>query len=128
MPYRPSNIVVESSEESVDTTLAAVNRQIRLYEGECIKCVFLGQRQMMFLVLHHLVVDAVSWQVLIDDLDKLLKDPTVYKNNSPGDSIVRWSNDLWQTRPTSDDAELDYWRKQLKSSETIKFVFKPGLR
>ncbi len=121
MKYDPLNIVIESGAEAVDMALAELNGQLDLSAGECLKCIYVEGNQTIYLIIHHLVVDAVSWQILFDDLDKLLQEPAIYEGTSPSDSIVRWSEDLWQTRPNEEDEELVYWRRQLRGSDMIKF-------
>lgn len=45
-----------------------------------------NNRQLLYLVAHHLVVDVVSWHVLLDDLDSLLRHGTLASPSSPPSS------------------------------------------
>jgi non-ribosomal peptide synthase protein (TIGR01720 family) len=72
-----------------------------------------GQRPLLFLAVHHLVVDGVSWRILLDDLD------TAYQQAARGDvvhlapkttSFQHWSRLLGTFVADGGlDGELDYW-------------------
>ncbi|KAM4066313.1 condensation domain-containing protein [Hirsutella rhossiliensis] len=54
-----------------------------------------NNHQLLYLVAHHLVVDVVSWRVLLDDLDSLLRHGTLASPSSPSSSssmaFPRWA-------------------------------------
>ncbi|GAA4960292.1 non-ribosomal peptide synthase/polyketide synthase [Actinoplanes utahensis] len=72
-----------------------------------------GRRPYLFLVVHHLVVDGVSWRILLDDLD------TAYQQLSRGEpvdlgarttSVQEWSRRLHEhVAGGALDAEVEYW-------------------
>jgi amino acid adenylation domain-containing protein/non-ribosomal peptide synthase protein (TIGR01720 family) len=72
-----------------------------------------GQRPMLFLAAHHLVVDGVSWRILLDDLD------TAYQQTALGEAVhlapkttsfQTWSQLLGAFVAEGGlDQELDYW-------------------
>ncbi|HYS04987.1 MAG TPA: amino acid adenylation domain-containing protein [Candidatus Dormibacteraeota bacterium] len=71
----------------------------------------LGER--LLIVIHHLVVDGVSWRILLDDLS------TVYRQLERGDSVAlpakttsyrRWAEGLVEyARKAPIEKEMDYW-------------------
>jgi amino acid adenylation domain-containing protein/non-ribosomal peptide synthase protein (TIGR01720 family) len=74
-----------------------------------------GRRPVLFLAAHHLVVDGISWRILMEDLD------TAYRQAARGHTIQLGSKTTsfrdWALRLTKHagsgafDNELDYWTK-----------------
>jgi non-ribosomal peptide synthase protein (TIGR01720 family) len=81
-----------------------------------------GHRPHLFLAAHHLVIDGVSWRILLDDLD------TAYQQVARGETIrlgpKTTSFQDWACRLTEHvaagglDHELDYWAKALDGRAT----------
>jgi amino acid adenylation domain-containing protein/non-ribosomal peptide synthase protein (TIGR01720 family) len=75
----------------------------------------------MFVVVHHLVVDGVSWRILLEDFDTAYRAARVGKPISLGkksSSFKRWAERL--SLAASDrlfDSELDYWLYQTHGSD-----------
>ncbi|MCA1696199.1 MAG: condensation domain-containing protein, partial [Actinobacteria bacterium] len=79
-----------------------------------------GQRPMLFISVHHLVVDGVSWRILLEDLN------TAYQHTVSGDrvrlepkttSFQQWAHQLTaHTTNGGFDNERDYWLSILNSS------------
>ena len=88
-----------------------------LEHGPLLRAVLLepggGAPQRLLLVAHHLVVDGVSWRILLDDLQ------TAYEQLGRGEAVVlphrttsfrRWARRLAEhTARGGFDAELDFW-------------------
>jgi non-ribosomal peptide synthase protein (TIGR01720 family) len=80
-----------------------------------------GRRPYLFLVAHHLVVDGVSWRILLDDLD------TAYQQAVRGEaidlgpkttSVQDWAQRLSEYVSAGGlDHELDHWASALDGSE-----------
>jgi amino acid adenylation domain-containing protein/non-ribosomal peptide synthase protein (TIGR01720 family) len=80
-----------------------------------------GQRPYLFLVAHHLVVDGVSWRILLDDLDtayqQALRNETIdlgLKTTSFRDWALRLSE---YVAAGGFDHELDYWASALDAGK-----------
>lgn len=73
----------------------------------------------LLLVLHHLVVDAVSWSVLAEELDRLLQDPDGGGTLPPATlPFARWARLLEErARSPELEAELEWWRAQLAEAD-----------
>jgi amino acid adenylation domain-containing protein/non-ribosomal peptide synthase protein (TIGR01720 family) len=81
----------------------------------------IGRRPYLFLVVHHLVVDGVSWRILLDDLD------TAYQQTVRGEAIDLgpkttsfrdWAQRLIDYVAAGGlDHELDHWASALDDSE-----------
>ncbi|MEL6353404.1 MAG: condensation domain-containing protein [Cyanobacteria bacterium J06627_28] len=61
----------ESPQQQVKETLEQRQKQLNIAEGDLVRAVLfeLGGQQQLGMVVHHLVVDAVSWQTLVRDLE-----------------------------------------------------------
>ncbi|GHJ43206.1 hypothetical protein Cs7R123_05480 [Catellatospora sp. TT07R-123] len=75
------------------------------------------QRPLLFLVAHHLVVDAVSWRILAEDLEsgyqQALRGDTV-RLGPKTTSFQSWAHRLTEhVRTGGFDAEVDYWTDAL---------------
>ena len=55
-----------------------------------------GGRQLLFMTAVHLVVDLVSWRVILQDLEEFLTDPTSVSEAQPSLSFQTWSK--WQVQ------------------------------
>jgi amino acid adenylation domain-containing protein/non-ribosomal peptide synthase protein (TIGR01720 family) len=95
----------------------AVHAGFDLAEGPLLRAVLYrfadGSHPRLLLVAHHLVVDGVSWRILLDDLDtayhQALRGETV-DLGAKSTSWQRWSRSLGELVATSGlDHELAYW-------------------
>ncbi|QTI87532.1 non-ribosomal peptide synthetase [Streptomyces sp. AgN23] len=73
-----------------------------------------GQRPTLFLTAHHLVVDGVSWRVLLEDLNTAYQQLLTGRRADLGPrttSVRDWSHKLTEHTATGGfDAELPHWR------------------
>ncbi|MGW0927660.1 non-ribosomal peptide synthase/polyketide synthase [Streptomyces sp. NPDC002644] len=73
-----------------------------------------GRRPVLLLAAHHLVVDAVSWRILLEDLDAAYRALRAGDTPDPGPKTTSFR--AWATRLAAHtaaggfDAELPYWR------------------
>uniref|UniRef100_UPI0026373661 non-ribosomal peptide synthetase n=1 Tax=uncultured Aquimarina sp. TaxID=575652 RepID=UPI0026373661 len=63
----------------------------------------------VFMALHHLIVDAVSWRILASDLERLYKGEVL---SPKGTSYRQWVDKL-KTYPTLYPLEIRYWQNQV---------------
>ena len=86
-----------------------------------------GQNQLLFMTAHHLVVDLVSWRVILEEVEELLTNPTSGSEVEPGLSFQAWcklqlehaqKTALNTVLPTSDipPQSLDYWGVKEKNN------------
>jgi len=76
--------------------------------------------QRLLLVIHHLVVDGVSWRVVLEDLQQLYsqaREQAPLKLAAKTSSYQAWTERL-QARAPSYLPDLDYWRTQLRATST----------
>ena len=107
------------SEQSaaIDTMAAALSASIDLGHGTLVKAALfklgVGNSSRLLIIIHHLAVDAVSWRILLEDLE------TAYRQLSRGESIELppkttsfkyWSETLSEyAQAEAMRSELDYW-------------------
>ncbi|HKR21228.1 MAG TPA: amino acid adenylation domain-containing protein, partial [Pyrinomonadaceae bacterium] len=101
-------VVDQHLEQIADETQA----QLDLAKGALLRAVLfdLGERQRLLIVAHHLVVDGVSWRILLEDL------ANVYRQLQRGEAVTlpakttsfaRWARLLSEYKELRH--ELDYW-------------------
>lgn len=83
------------------------------------------EKDYLLLSIHHLVVDGISWRILMEDLDTVYKfsldqkKPILpYKTAS----YKKWSEGLQAYRKNISDTEIDYWKNVTKQVEESKFL------
>jgi non-ribosomal peptide synthase protein (TIGR01720 family) len=106
---------------AIETTANELQASLNLATGSLLRvgCFDLGASQpgRLLIVIHHLVVDGVSWRILLEDLQ------TAYEQLSQGAQVTlpakttsfqQWSQKLWEYgRSTTLQQEFDYWQAQL---------------
>lgn len=126
----PTLTEVVLAPESWDRTAGSVLREelARLAElldpaaGRMVAALWLrsgdGAQGRLLLVIHHLVVDGVSWRILNDDLRQLWRDVTAPAE--PGTSVKTWNTSLVRlaTAPTAVDT-LPYWRAAAAGADPV---------
>ena len=106
------------SQQIITDTIAGLQTQLDLATGDLVRAALfnLGDRQQLGLVIHHLVVDALSWLTLIQDLE------TAYQQLSQQESLSlplktssfkAWADGLNEV--SLSQSEIDYWRSQAKA-------------
>ncbi|WP_157262946.1 non-ribosomal peptide synthetase [Pedobacter steynii] len=97
-------------------------QKLSLEEGILIRMVFIKtpdqeEFNRLFLVTHHLVIDGVSWRILIDDLCTFLRDIVSGKRVDPGlktTSYRQWGNLLHDyAKSAAIHTEFGYWKDAL---------------
>ncbi|NMZ19529.1 non-ribosomal peptide synthetase [Pseudomonas rhodesiae] len=103
-----------------DNELAALcdeaQRSLDLARGPLLRAVLLTMTdgtQQLLLVIHHLVVDGVSWRVLLDDLQQAYRHAALPAKTS---AYQQWAQQL-QAHALTLDAQLPYWQAQSMATE-----------
>ncbi|WP_432219107.1 non-ribosomal peptide synthase/polyketide synthase [Pseudomonas kribbensis] len=100
-----------------------LQRSLDLHDGPLIRAALVDlpdASQRLLLVIHHLVVDGVSWRIVLEDLQ------TVYQQLTSGQAVrlpakttayKDWAERLQKHAHSAGlEAELDYWRGQLEGA------------
>ncbi|MCJ8268301.1 MAG: condensation domain-containing protein, partial [Psychrosphaera sp.] len=88
----------------------------------------------LFFAFHHLIIDAVSWRIIVDDMTRLLQNQPLLAKSS---SYRQWVNALTQGFEQAQDrlSTGQYWRDVLKdhqrlapcaAKQTLKFAISPS--
>lgn len=116
-----SGELATNQEETIASIEAELQASLNLSSGPLIKVAYfdLGQDTpgKLLIIIHHLVVDGVSWRVLLEDMQ------TAYQQLSQGEeeinlpikttSFKRWAEKLNEFADSSDVLkELEYWQSQ----------------
>ena len=98
--------------------LATIQNKFNLSEGSLFKCVYFSNDQNSFCILlaHHLVIDAVSWQILTDQFIEATSSNTTIEAKSS--SVKEWINCL---NNKSFDNEVSYWKEQIGFSKKLPY-------
>ncbi|MFC4314150.1 non-ribosomal peptide synthase/polyketide synthase [Steroidobacter flavus] len=100
----------------IESLSAAAQRSLNIHTGPLLRAVLMTSpegSQRLLLAIHHLVVDGVSWRILLDDLQ------TAYRQAQAGTAVVlpartssyqQWAQRLHSYPQTRAD-ELNYWRQ-----------------
>jgi len=111
------------SEQALQQLAAEAQRSLDLQKGPLLRAV-LAQcadgSQRLLLVIHHLVVDGVSWRVLLEDLQQayqMLSSGQPLKLQAKTTSFKAWAEQLqgYANSPAL-QAELGYWQGQLQGT------------
>lgn len=116
-----SNYIGESElSAAIRIEAMQLNSSFELGNGPLIRFLFVqtpeGNDNKLLITVHHLLVDAQSWHVLLDDLSncwEALSKDIDFKLSPKSSSFKLWSEKLTQYSDSDElKSELDYWRQQ----------------
>ncbi|OYV15455.1 MAG: Amino acid adenylation domain protein, partial [Methylococcaceae bacterium NSP1-2] len=103
-----SSIAAEQQATALDAEASKQQAQLNLTTGQLVRGVWfdLGaeQNSRVLIIIHHLVVDGVSWRILLEDLTTLLSGQT--KLPAKTTSFKQWAETISQSALT---LNADYW-------------------
>ncbi len=109
--------ITEASD--VDTAVAEARQRLAPEEGRVVQAALVGGR--LVLVIHHLVVDGVSWRILVPDLKTAWESVVAGRPvalDPVGTSYRRWSKVLSENaRAAARTRELPVWTAQVKPDD-----------
>lgn len=118
-----SHLSEEKRLNKVEEVGEKLQKSLNLSEGPIVKAVYFdhgnGGSSRLLIVVHHLAMDGVSWRILLEDLEMLIRSledgqaPTLPKKTT---SYQEWSQALYKyAQKESLSKEMNYWIKQLDS-------------
>lgn len=122
-------VVIELHEEAGSEASTAIARAAERYQqsldverGPLFRAVLFDSGPLrpatLLFIAHHLVVDGVSWRILLEDLERVYRDeagvaPTAWPKTT---SIKQWTEAAQQAAPSETVLnELPFWEKQVSS-------------
>ncbi len=99
--------------EQITKHAAGVQQSFDLTTGPLFKvvCYQLPEQTFVLLVAHHLIIDAVSWRILMDDIDQAYEQGEQWQPSEPGPSLQAWMNFCRQHSDKIILEEKDYWQQ-----------------
>ncbi|ROQ63253.1 non-ribosomal peptide synthase protein (TIGR01720 family)/amino acid adenylation domain-containing protein [Streptomyces sp. 840.1] len=94
----PADNAIAAAREAMDPRTGPLLRAVWLDAGP-------GRPGRLLLIAHHLIVDGVSWRILLDDLEHVHSGGTPTRH---GQSFLGWARSL---READRSAELPHWRR-----------------
>ncbi|WP_414636210.1 amino acid adenylation domain-containing protein, partial [Actinophytocola sp.] len=97
-----------STEAAVESHAVAAQRSLDITRGPVLRAVlFDGPRPRLFVTAHHLVMDAVSWRIVLADLEQAYRGETLEPVLTP---FTAWAHRLDEhVRSGGLDPDLPYW-------------------
>ncbi|WP_367867928.1 non-ribosomal peptide synthase/polyketide synthase [Pedobacter sp. WC2423] len=121
--YGTAEGIVEVHESAEITVLCnAAQRELDLTTGSLIKVLLIqtpaaDAYNRLFIVIHHLVVDGVSWRILLEQLDNLLNGETLGAKST---SYRAWGNALQQYAASKViTAQQTYWQNVIGAYQPL---------
>ncbi|MGL5793706.1 MAG: condensation domain-containing protein, partial [Waterburya sp.] len=119
-----SKLSPEAQKSAIKTKDAELQASLNLLSGEIIKVALfnlgINQPSQLLIIIHHLVIDGISWRILLEDL------ATAYQQLSHGEAIKllskttsfqEWANQLQAYSQSENLAtEIDYWLSQFEDN------------
>ncbi|MEU5837256.1 amino acid adenylation domain-containing protein [Streptomyces diacarni] len=121
-----SSLSADARASAMAELAAAADAGIDLAAGEPLSALLFhsgpGERPALFLTVHHLVVDGVSWRILLADLETgyiQARDGKPVSLDTPSSSFGQWAHRL--ARHVADgelDGQAEYWQALPTATET----------
>ncbi len=115
-----------TSKEELDAIVNKLQASIDIENGPLIKVMLIkgtNSKDKLVMIIHHLIVDGVSWRIILEDLQTLLnqyKEGNELKLTRKTDSFLNWSNSLAEYAQSDTlKNELAYWKEIEKEQLTL---------
>ncbi|MGY2334305.1 non-ribosomal peptide synthase/polyketide synthase [Pseudomonas sp. SDO5511_1_S431] len=114
-------VSLDASQDLAEVGLEA-QRSLDLQAGPLLRALLVtlaDGTQRLLLIIHHLVVDGVSWRVLLEDLQSAYQRPGT-RLPAKTSAFSHWARHLQgYARSTAVQAELPFWLAQLQGTDTL---------
>ncbi|WP_459209685.1 amino acid adenylation domain-containing protein [Aquimarina rhabdastrellae] len=124
------NLVTEEclSVEAVESCCEKYQRDLSIYDGDLVRFVKITTAEneaydKLFLAIHHLAIDGVSWRILLEDLHQILAQ---LQNNeavslaAKMSSYRQWQQELVEYASSETlQGELKYWKNTVKDIQAL---------
>jgi len=122
--YDLSSFAYTRRQEEVQKIREKMNQSFDITRGILINaCIFKhGQSEKQLLITaHHLIIDGISWRILLENLNQLIAQSLQSKELSCGDetdSYQTWAENLFEYSQKLSQGEITYW-KNAEESKTL---------
>jgi amino acid adenylation domain-containing protein/non-ribosomal peptide synthase protein (TIGR01720 family) len=119
-----SSEVPSNYDSKIESTLKHIQESMSLEKGTLFKCVYIEtgdiSKNSIILIAHHLVIDFVSWQIILNNYTDAIFKGEFINHDSRTASIKTWGNYLLEfSKSVTIADELDYWEKQVSAKNTF---------
>ncbi|WDE12577.1 amino acid adenylation domain-containing protein [Thalassomonas haliotis] len=119
----PQQVVKLSSESPSEAVLNRCQGELELQSAPLLRIVYFPTTKQLLLSAHHLIVDAVSWQIILEDLFSLYQQ--IISGQSPeftgqSSDFALWQQALeQQAKVYNRETLVQYWQSQLDSQNVL---------
>ncbi len=109
----------EESNAPLEECVAAATEGLNPDAGVMLRAVWRSDARQLVIVIHHVVIDGVSWRILFDDLAlawQQLSSGAAIELRPVGTSFRRWTQLLEQA---GFEADLDHYRRPLPGTDEL---------
>lgn len=112
-----SEVMNVTTDEKIKTKLENIQSDVKLESGPLFRCLYFdtgaGNMPKIILLAHHLVVDVVSWKLILDDFVSFLSQEGI-SNPRRTTSVLTWGKHLEELASSDElDEELSFWNKEI---------------
>ncbi|MCW3115212.1 MAG: linear pentadecapeptide gramicidin synthetase LgrD, partial [Segetibacter sp.] len=114
-------------EEIIEKT-TVFQKSLNIEQGELVRVVLFKtpeaeKKNRLFITIHHLAVDGVSWRILLEDLELLINDLVYDRKANLGDkgtSYRQWYNELLRYGQGNKVlSQKNYWQQVIKNAQLL---------
>lgn len=113
-------------EQIAEAHLKRIQNSFDLSKGSLFKCIYFknttSAQDFCILIAHHLLVDAVSWQIIIDDFTTALREISEGKQisqNPKSDSFKDWVDYVYTYGKEITAEEYGFWKSQITAPSRL---------
>ena len=112
----------------IENTLKLIQEDTKLKNGNLFKCIYFetgdGSTNSIILLAHHLVVDFVSWQIILNSYTELIDSGKLNLQDAKTASIKTWGNHILE-RANSEKLtnNIKFWKDQIEPETSVPLDF-----
>ncbi|WP_428240819.1 amino acid adenylation domain-containing protein [Gynuella sp.] len=122
-PWQPdwqAVLVMEEGRQPDETLLTELQAGFKLSQAPLIRLVYFPATRQLLACAHHLIIDAVSWQIVLDELAHLYRGHEQSALAPVTIDVDQWQQRLQETADRLPPASEHYWTRQtLMSTEVL---------
>lgn len=117
--------------EEMEQQCMIEQNSFQLEKGPLMKAILFrtAEGSRLFICIHHISIDAISWQILMEDLHKAMEQAACGKKIELGEkttSFQAWAEMLSNYQNKISDSEKSYWNKVEKESREVSLNLSKG--
>ncbi|MBB6625541.1 amino acid adenylation domain-containing protein [Clostridium gasigenes] len=120
------NVPIKNEYEYIYSKIAGIQSKMNLYEGKLVQIGIFrtGDGDHLFVAIHHLIVDGISYRIIIEDIINYyeqLQEGEILKNNAKTNSFKLWTLEIESYSKSKKLLnEINFWKEYEK-----KWINKP---